>query len=146
MTALAELRGLLRERAARLKEPLAPVIVRTAPLGDGSPHIEMTGETLSYVVQERGKELRRRDGLSPDEAAYHLLRAATLERALAEESATRRKGYSRWNWMAPHIAMARAMSPAWGKRLAGEYAEVLARHPLTAEERRWTHPRFGAPD
>lgn len=146
MSALADLRALVREASARLGNPMPPVIVRTGSLEDGTPHIETDGAHLAYVISERGTELVRRAGLTPDDAAFHLMRAATVNIALAGEAKARRRGYSRWNWMAPHIAMMQTMKPGWGARLAQEYRDVLDRHPLSDAERAATFAHLTLPD
>lgn len=145
MSEIAELRALMREMQGRLSVRLRAPVIWTSPLGDGTPHFEATPEGLDYVVVDRGRERRRERGLTPREAVYLLMHGATLQAALASEDQIKTRPVCRWNWMARHIQMMGEMDESWGAGLAADYADVLKRFPLTAQERAAIDPKLPRP-
>lgn len=138
MTMLARLR--VRVAVAAEAAGLGQVEVPSSSRDDGSPHVEPRGDRFDLVCCERGQELARKARLGMEDCAYELVFAASARLAQAQELQERAGaegtagGYSRWNWMGPHIAMLGRVAPAWGDRARAHYRAVLEKAPLTAEE------------
>ena len=115
---------------------------------EGWPHVEHHGETYDIVITERGREIDRNSGLSRLDAARWFVFGMAVHHSGASELRNRQpprdtpplanglkdNGYSRWNWMAPTIAIMRQISPTFGDWAAQEYAQVLRRYPLSESE------------
>jgi hypothetical protein len=98
---------------------------------DGArPHIE-AGQVYSYVVVERGRELRRERTADLDELLYWAFASVTFAMAGDHELRHRRRGEdSRRQLFAKHIELLDRLSPAWGARQAEEYLRILSRYPF----------------
>lgn len=115
---------------------------------DGSAHVEIVAGRYDIVVTERGQETERIAGLSLEEAAgWFLFGMASAHGQVAEIKGRQAPrdapplpcglvddGYSRWNWMAPTIAILNRISAEHGEMALRDYREVLSRHPLSAAE------------
>ena len=98
-------------------------------------YVEISGDRFRFLHWERGRAEPLTGWLALAEAVHWVLAGMAETGAQAEELRTRGQGgYSRWNWMAPAIALMRRISPGHGAALARTYAEVLTRHPLSEEE------------
>lgn len=106
--------------------------------------MEASGDLMRFVQWERGREEALTGWLALPEAAFWVLASRAASVAQVEELREREgSGYSRWNWMAPAIALMDRISPEHGVAMAREYDEVLAYAPLNDEERqaaRWPLP------
>ena len=108
--------------------------------------MEASDARFRFVQWERGREEPLTEWLALAEAACWVLAGMAEGAALAEERREQQSAgaaYSRWNWMAPAIALMAQVSPAHGAALAQEYDRVLTRAPLDQEERhaaRWPLP------
>lgn len=125
---------------------------------DGSPHVERHGDKYDIVVTERGSETKRIPDLSLSVAARWFVFRMAVGRSQSSELRDRRTpgdapplagglrddGYSRWNWMAPTIALMRQISPAFGEWAAQEYAQTLLVYPLSESEIRNAKYPFSA--
>ena len=107
-------------------------------------YVEVAGDLARFVQWERGHGEPLTGWLTLPEAALWVLKGRAARVAQAEEMRERGMGrYSRWNWMAPAIALMERISPEHGAALAKDYGEVLAYAPLDDEERqaaRWSLP------
>lgn len=94
------------------------------------PHIE-AGSGYSYVVVERGRELRRDRTADLDELLYRAFVEITFRMAGGFELAHRR-GWedSRRQLFARQIELLERLSPAWGAKQAEEHRRTLSRHPF----------------
>lgn len=125
---------------------------------DGSPHIERHGDKYDIVISERGSERKRIPGLSLPVAARWFVFGMAARHSQSSELRDRRTlgdapllagglkddGYSRWNWMAPTIALMRQISPTFGDWAAQEYAQTLLEYPLSESETRNARYPFSA--
>jgi len=83
MKMIAAIKSRYYSIARQLKAPAAHVHFATTPQHDGSPHVEMDGESYCYVVTERGQEFERRRTTDADELLYLLVSDVT--RAMASD-------------------------------------------------------------
>lgn len=99
-------------------------------------YVEASDGLFCVTQWERGQAEPLMDWLSPAEAAHWVLADLAVRRAQAQERRSRGQGgYSRWNWIAPAIALMARISPDQGARLARTYATILTQHPLSDVER-----------
>lgn len=109
------------------------------PTHSGDAHVELLDGALHYVVTERGSELHRRAATDADELVYwliddvlsgvvHRMRLPLLDSLLRRDP--RRFGFRR------HLALLRALDPAWAERKRAYLEDVLARHPFRDGVRR----------
>ena len=99
-------------------------------------YVETSGDLVRFVQWERGCDEPLTEWLAVPKAALWVLAGWAARVAQGEELRERGMGYSRWNWMAPAIALMESISPEHGAAMATTYREVLARAPLSDEERR----------
>lgn len=103
----------------------------SSPTGDGSPHVELVGTTLYFVVSERGSEFERRPTSDSDELLYWLLSSVTASAAGVWELRHRRPGEdSRRLLFAKEVEILAALSPRWAERKKMELDCVLKSHPF----------------
>ena len=102
----------------------------TSPRHDGSPHVESTDDTLSYVVTERGTEFERRTTTSQDDLLYWLTSDLVFSLAGHYELNHRAPGQdSRRIMFAREIELLGRINFAWRERKEIEISGILARHP-----------------
>ncbi len=117
-------------------------LLSSATRQDTCWYVDQSGQQVRFVQWERGREEPQTGWLAIPDAVYWVLAGMAEARAQREELRDRGgEGYSRWNWMAPAVALMARISPDHGARLARAYAEVLTSYPLSEEEQRATrHP------
>jgi len=104
---------------------------QTTPHHDGSPHIESDGEYFSFVVTERGQELKRVKSNDPEEILYMLLDGITQVAATEYELKIRVEGTDgREVWFPYQEQLLGALKPEWGLRKRREHERVLVEHPF----------------
>ncbi|GAA4805954.1 Imm63 family immunity protein [Lysobacter hankyongensis] len=105
-----------------------------APQHDGSPHVEISGDQLSYVVTERGSEFERRTTTSQDDLLYWLASDMVFSIAGHYELNHRELGRdSRRIMFARELELMGRINPAWRGRKEAEIMDILARHPYRDE-------------
>jgi hypothetical protein len=105
-----------------------------APQHDGSPHVEISGDQLSYVVTERGSEFERRTTTSQDDLLYWLASDMVFSLAGDYELNHREPGRDfRRIMFARELELMGRINPAWRERKEAEIMDVLARHPYRDE-------------
>ena len=106
----------------------------TSPRHDGSPHVEVSGEELSYVVTERGSEFVRRTTTSQDDLLYWLASDMVFSLAGHYEFNHREPGRdSRRIMFARELELMGRISPTWRTRKEAEIMSILAQHPYHDE-------------
>ncbi|MCZ2496159.1 hypothetical protein GN316_05265 [Xylophilus sp. Kf1] len=109
-------------------------VLHTTRQDDGSPHIELHGNSFDYVVTERGSEWSREQGLSLDDVLYLLLKSVTGHVAMKQERITRitRVGEidGRSVWFPLQESLMGQLRAEWGARLQEEHRLILLRHPF----------------
>lgn len=81
------------------------------------PHIETSGATYSYVIVERGQELRRDTTTDPDELLYWIFRDVTFTMAADHEADNRIPDQdSRILLFAKQDEVLQAINPTWTSR------------------------------
>src|SRR5262249_7660203 len=114
--------------ATRLGKPGFAIDAR--PLGDGTPHIEVT-DAYYFVSSERGEEYERRRTTDLDELLYWIIAGLTSQRSWDYEVRHRIRGEdARRQAFAEQIELLAILSPAWAHRQKAEQAEILSRHPF----------------
>lgn len=98
--------------------------------GDGRPHLEVRGQSLSWVVQERGTEHERRTTTDLGELLYWTFDAVT------DSMASRWEVQHRIPYAGPRIiqyawqlALLGRLDPAWRERRLREQIRILAEKP-----------------
>lgn len=117
----------------RLNRARPDFVFARTPRNDGGPHVEGEGPVFYWVTTERGTELSRRQ-VDADGLAYLAMWELTRDLAQQAELRARKGAGSRWHWMDAHARLMAHLDPSWGARVAADYAEVLLRHPLRADE------------
>ena len=119
----------------------------------GTPHVLLEGETYAIEIWERGSRQKRIEGLTLEDAGHYFLLGSVTGHFLKEELKARKApvpprrlpnglvddGYSRWNWIAPTLAMMARMSGAAGRYAARHYAH-LELEPHERRNARWPLP------
>jgi len=133
------LREQMRAEVARLAE-LVGAGPRHLPdwdhaRGDATPHVEVHGGLMSWVVSERGQEYERRTTGDLYEWLSWVFTAATKFMANDWEL-QRRIPYveSRITNFVKHLELLERLDPAWAESELEHYAAVLARHPYTTRD------------
>ncbi|KRG83185.1 hypothetical protein ABB34_12700 [Stenotrophomonas daejeonensis] len=104
------------------------------PRHDGSPHVEVSGDQLSYVVTERGSEFERRTTTSQDDLLYWLTSDMVFSLAGHYELNHREAGRDfRRIMFARELELMGRINPAWRERKEAEILDILARHPYRDE-------------
>src|SRR5262245_42640298 len=117
--------------ARQLNAPAAYVHFATTPQHDGSPHVELEGDTFYYVVTERGQEYERRRTPDPEELLYWLV--SDLTWAMASEDELRRRIPAqdfRRLLFKKHLELLADINNEWSQHKKAEYDRVLAEHPF----------------
>ena len=87
------------------------------PKGDGTPHIEIDGDRLHFVISERGVEYERRTTSDLDELLYWLVTKLTH---YAAQERLRRSCNPQWNkrevWFREEEKILNNLNPTWGQR------------------------------
>ncbi len=105
--------------------------LKTTPAHDGSPHIELIGDTFQYVVTERGSEFERRQTEDADVVLYWLLSDVTSNMALKFELHNRRQGEdSRRQYFAEQERLLRILRADWADAFAERIRDILKTHPF----------------
>lgn len=100
----------------------------------GSPHVEVSGDRLSYVVTERGSELERRTTTSQDDLLYWLASDMVFSLAGHYELNHREPGRDfRRVMFARELELMARLNSAWHDRKEAEIMGILARHPYRDE-------------
>lgn len=133
MTILAGVIDHARGVAARIGLDPEKITVPMQPC-DGAFHFVARGDRFDQFASALGVDTLIAERLSGDDVAYAVIFDAALTHNLTEELRTRGPGYSRWNWMGPHLMMMRAAGALWGEKCEAHYRQVLERTPLTDAE------------
>ena len=97
----------------------------------GRPHIEVSGDTWSYVVCERGSEFERRETLDPKELLYWIFESVAHQLASDFELANRKPGRdSRRIVFDRQLALLASIDDSWAVRLSEHHRTVLEEHPF----------------
>lgn len=103
---------------------------RTAPQHDGSAHVEYAAGTYSYVITERGVELKRRTTQSQSDILYWLTSDAVFSIACQFEFNNRISNQDTRRLMfAKQLELMSLASPEWAERKSKEQQNILAMHP-----------------
>ena len=70
MISIDQIRRRVREYGELIDAPQNILNIPDKPMGDGSPHIEITGSLYNYVISERGVEHSRRETKKIDDLLY----------------------------------------------------------------------------
>lgn len=121
----------LKDRFSEIRDRIgADWPVRTSPMQDGFPHVEVDGNLYAYVVTERGSELERRTTDSEDELLYWLASDMVFSLAGYYEFHHRQPGSdSRRLMFAREIDLMGRIKPAWKDRKQAEIYLILEQHP-----------------
>lgn len=134
MKTIAAIKSCYYSITRQLKVPAAHMHFATTPQHDGSPHVEINGDSYCYVVTERGQEFERRRTTDPDELLYWLVSDVT--RAMASDYELRhraaRKDFRRLLFK-KHLELLNDVRGEWSQRKKAEYDQVLAEHPFRDE-------------
>jgi Immunity protein 63 len=130
MTSLNEISRLVVEAGRKGGIPDSYLRIAPASAENGTPHVEVKGETFAYVVSERGCELSRQETTSLDSLLYLIMSDIVEKYAFATECTQREQGkdprraaFGMW------LAIMSAINGEWGVRLAHELDAILARAP-----------------
>lgn len=105
-------------------------VFSTQPAQDGSPHVEIRGGTLDFVVTERGNELLRRQTIDADELLYWLVEIAAHHAASDWELRHRIVGEDcRKQVFAKEIELLGVVSEKWARRKRCEIDLILTQYP-----------------
>lgn len=114
--------------AARLGK--ADFRLKSEPMHDGSPHIEVS-DAYQLIVTERGQELERRRTTDADELLYWVMAGLTASIAWAYERAHRHEREDeRRQAFGKQVELLATLSPKWAERQRREQAEILRRYPF----------------
>jgi hypothetical protein len=128
LLSIAEVQRLVKDLALRLG--VSDFTIRTEPLGDASPYIEV-GDAYHYVIDERGTELQRKTTTNLDELLYWILKGLISTMARDYETCHRRAGEdSRRQAFAKELELIGTLSATWADRLKKNQDEILGRHPF----------------
>jgi hypothetical protein len=121
----------LRKSFAAICDKLATdCLFQTTPRHDGSPHVEIAGNTYSYVITERGSEQERRTTQSRDEILYWLVSDVVFSLAASYELKHRKAGQdSRRLFFARELELLSKVSADWAARKNAEFQAILALNP-----------------
>lgn len=127
---IEEVQGLVNDLGEKIDASASLLIVRSAPLGDGSPHIEIHDNRFDYVVSERGIEFSRKSTDSLDELLYWILHGVAVRMALDYELRNREHGFDfRRKYFSRMIFLLERINHAWGRRARFEVEEILKTSP-----------------
>lgn len=106
----------------------------TAPQHNGSPHVEIIGQSYQYVVTERGSEFERKSTTDPDELLYWLLSDVTFSFACDFELHHRKPGVDSRRFMfAKQLELLSLLSASWADRCRVDITRILSNHPYRDE-------------
>lgn len=105
-------------------EELLPTFGRTEDFA--RPHIEKAGESLAWVVVERGREIEHRVTQDLDELLYWTFEAITFSIACDWELAHRiEEQDSRILLFTHQLELLERLNPAWTERFRAEHRRLL---------------------
>lgn len=105
---------------------------KTSPAHDGSPHIELTGDTFHFVVTERGSEFERRQTKDSDVVLYWLMSDVTSDMALKFELRNRKPEEDfRRQYFAEQERLLRVLRGDWADAFAEQIRGILKEHPFS---------------
>lgn len=111
--------------------PSNRLLLRTASIGDGSPHMEMEDLKYCWVVAERGFEFSRQCTESEDELLYWFFDAVTTDIACEGELDDRVEGADpRRKIFELKLSLFKKINPAWERRCRSELRKILADNPF----------------
>jgi hypothetical protein len=100
--------------------------------GDATPYVEEHDGLMSWVVNERGHEIERRDTRDVHEWLFWVFDDVTSQVAGAWELQVRIPYVeSRLTRFVKHLDLLHRLDPAWAETVLGRYAEILAGHPYS---------------
>ncbi|MBW2294061.1 MAG: hypothetical protein JRG94_17375 [Deltaproteobacteria bacterium] len=96
----------------------------------GRPHLELQGDTWSYVVCERGSEFERRETRDSKEILYWVFELVTSEMAFSFELQNRTANRdSRRVAFGRQLELLGSLDDSWAARALDHQRAVLAEHP-----------------
>jgi hypothetical protein len=104
--------------------------IASASAQDGSPHVELNGDTFAYVVSERGCELSRQETKDLDELLFFIVGDMAAKYAYEYECQHRTLGQdSRRTVFELRLIIMKSINDKWGDRLAHKLSTVLESAP-----------------
>jgi len=107
--------------------------LRIAPASpeNGSPHIEIHGQTFAYVISERGIEILRREASSLDALLFHIINDIAAKYSYEHECKHREAGKdSRRMVFGMRLVVMHRINVDWARRLKSELDEILVTAPF----------------
>jgi hypothetical protein len=128
---LAEVKAEIDRRAALIGAPSGSLPTYGHSRDFGDPNIEIDNRGYHYVVEERGRELRRDTTTDLDELLYIVFSDVSFHLAGIYEVGHRVRHRDTRRLLFDHqIELLAKLSPAWAERCLREQAEVLSQHPF----------------
>lgn len=130
MTSFRDIERLVVEAGRKGGLPDSYLRIAHASAEDGTPHIEVDGDSFAYVVSERGSELSRQKVTSLDDLLFLILSDIAEKYAFAKECTQRTPGedprraaFGMW------LACIKSMNPEWGAKITHELDTILTHAP-----------------
>ena len=113
-----------------INAPMSLLIVRTFPIGDGTPHVEFKDDECFYVSSERGHEFYREKITDLNELLYRIFNRVTTRMAMDYELAHRVESQDcRRLIFNKKLELLGKISPDWEDRERREITKTLIRSP-----------------
>jgi hypothetical protein len=122
----SEIQRIIWQLGERTFKHKADMMICLAPIGDGTPHLEIHGDEYHYLSSERAFELSRQITRNLDELLYWFFKDKISSMSFKDESRQKLYGQdSRRIVFANRIELLSGINPIWGDRVKSEIAEIL---------------------
>lgn len=127
---LSEIQEEVFDKGARICLPRELLIIRRAPVEDGSPYVEVDHGLYSYVSTERGYEIFRKSTSSLDTLLYWIFERAVSRLALEYELRNRKEGQDpRRQYFQKKVELMDRLDAKWGLELRRDIEKTIASSP-----------------
>jgi immunity protein 63 of polymorphic toxin system len=128
--------SVIRERYQALRNtinvPKKECVIRTKPMGDASPHIEINEIGYNYVVVERREEKIRKVTKDIDVLLYWLIESDVTDMAMEYELENRIENQdSRRLWFEKKHELMGGINERYAEKWKKEMHDILRKHPYS---------------
>lgn len=127
---LTKTQGIIWQLGDKIFTHKADMMMPSAPVGDGTPHLEIKGDEYHYVSSERGFEFSRGVTTDLDELLYWFFEDKISSMGFKYEVQHRVENQDfRRVAFAKKIELLSSINPLWGERAKAKIAEILKKSP-----------------
>jgi hypothetical protein len=131
MIEATEVQKIIYEYGERASIPRSLLILPTAPVGDGSPHLEISDGMYHLIYSERGFEFGRKSSAEIDDLLYWFFDDVCSNVSFGYELENRIEGQDcRRIAFSRKQELLRAIKSEWEERVALDIREILKNNPF----------------